>query len=118
MDIDPGFVRLGYWVNEPLELIEGDYHLRSEGWRWNQEGKSWTYDYMTSPCVDAGNPETPLGEELMAVPRDPYNEYGVNVRINMGAYGGTVQASMPPCGWAPPVDVDNNGTVDSLDLSE
>ena len=117
-DIDPGFVRLGYWVSEPLELIEGDYHLRSEGWRWYQEGKSWTYDYMTSPCVDAGNPGTPLGEELMAVPRDPDNEFAVNVHINMGAYGGTVQASMPPRGWALLSDLNNDGTVDSLDLSE
>jgi hypothetical protein len=119
MDVDPGFVRLGYWVSEPLELIEGDYHLRSEGWMWYQEGGSWTYDkYMTSPCVDAGNPNTALGEELMAVPRDPDNEWAVNVRINMGAYGGTVQASMPPRGWTLLYDLDNNGTVDSLDLSE
>ena len=68
--------------------------------------------------LGAGNPGTPLGEEPMTVPRDPDNEYAVNVRIDMGAYGGTVQASMPPHGWAPLSDLDNDGTVDSLDLSE
>ncbi|MHC4355477.1 MAG: right-handed parallel beta-helix repeat-containing protein, partial [Planctomycetota bacterium] len=102
IDMDPRFVRLGYWWEEPLELTEGDYHLRSEGWHWYSEGKSWTNDYVTtSRCIDAGNPDSPLGEELMSVPRDLDNEWGVNLRINMGAYGGTAQASMPPLGWTP-----------------
>ena len=38
----------------------------------------------------------------MSIPRDPNNEYGINRRINMGAYGGTCQASMPPLGWSLP----------------
>ena len=101
VDMDPRFVRLGYWSEEPLELTEGDYHLRSEGWHWNPDGKSWTYDYVTSPCIDAGDPDSPLGDELLSIPRDPNNEYGVNLRVNMGAYGGTAQASMPPLGWPP-----------------
>ncbi len=101
IDMDPRFVRLGYSSEEPLELTEGDYHLRSEGWHWNTEGKSWTYDYVTSPCIDAGSPDSPLGDEPLSIPRDPDNEYGVNLRINMGAFGGTRQASMPPLGWPP-----------------
>ena len=54
---------------------------------------------MTSPCIDAGDPDSPLRNELLSVPRDPDNEWGENLCINMGAYGGTAQASMPPLGW-------------------
>ena len=100
INMDPYFVGLGTWWEDPPELTEGDYHLSSRGWHWNTEGKSWTWDEtMTSPCVDAGDPDSPLGEELLSVPRDPNNEYGENLRINMGAYGGTAQASMGPLGW-------------------
>jgi len=74
----------------------GDYHLKSEGHRWDEDAEIWTYDHVTSRCIDAGDPASPLGNELMSVPRDPDNRYGVNMRINMGAFGGTVQASMPP----------------------
>ena len=117
IDTDPRFVRLGYWSEEPLELTEGDYHLRSEGWHWNTEGKSWTYDYVTSPCIDAGDPDSPLADELLSVPRDPDNEYGVNLRINMGAFGGTRQASMPPYGWTPLADLNNDGRMDLKNIA-
>jgi len=117
IDTDPCFVRLGYWIIDDATLIEGDYHLRSEGWRWNTEGKSWTYDYITSRCIDAGNPGSLLRGELMSVPRDPNNVWGVNLRINMGAYGGTGQASMPPHGWTIPADLTNDGMVNFLDFA-
>jgi hypothetical protein len=29
-----------------------------------------------------------FSEELLSVPDDPDNEWGENIRINMGAYGG------------------------------
>ena len=82
-----------------VEPANGDYHLQSEGHRWNMQNESWTYDYATSRCIDAGDPALPLGDEPMSVPRDPNNEYGINLYINMGAYGGTCQASIPPLGW-------------------
>lgn len=104
-------------IDITLELIEGDYHLRSQGWRWNTESQSWTYDSVTSPCVDAGNPGSPLRDEPVRVPRDPGNEWGVNLRINMGAYGGTRQASIAPHGWALLADLSNDGCVDYLDLA-
>ena len=74
----------------------------SEGHRWDRDAEIWVYDRVTSPCIDAGDPASPLGDELMSVPRDPDNRYGVNARINMGAFGGTSQASMPPLGWMVP----------------
>jgi hypothetical protein len=117
IDTDPCFVRLGYWIVDELTLVEGDYHLRSEGWRWNTEGKSWTYDFVTSRCVDAGNPGSPLHDELMSVPRDPNNMWGINLRINMGAFGGTGQASMPPHDWALLADLNNDGTANFVDFA-
>ena len=60
-----------------------DYHLVSEGGRWDSNSESWVNDGMTSPCIDAGDPQSPIGDELI-----PHGN-----RINMGAYGGTWQAS-------------------------
>ncbi|MHC4313351.1 MAG: right-handed parallel beta-helix repeat-containing protein [Planctomycetota bacterium] len=117
IDTDPCFIRLGYWLMDEVTLIEGDYHLLSEGWHWNTEGESWTYDYVTSRCMDAGNPASDLGDELMSVPRDPDNTWGVNLRINMGAFGGTAQAGMPPHGWALLTDLNNDGSVNYLDFA-
>jgi hypothetical protein len=134
IDIDPCFVRLGYWVQKPLKLIEGDYHLKSQGWRWSTESESWTYDDVTSRCIDAGNPGEPLGDEPLAVPRDPENIWGENIRINMGAYSGTKQASMAPTPfalglpppdighsnighWALLADLNNDGMVDVADVA-
>jgi len=131
IDTDPCFVRLGYWVQKPLKLIEGDYHLKSQGWSWNKDSESWTYDDVTSRCIDAGNPGEPLGDEPLTVPRDPENIWGENIRINMGAYGGTKQASMAPTPFAlglPPPDIEighwailadlnNDGTVDVADVA-
>ena len=135
-DTDPCFVRLGYWVqkNPPPILIEGDYHLKSQGWRWNADSKSWTYDDVTSRCIDAGNPGEPLGDEPLTVPRDPEGIWGENIRINMGAYGGTMQASMAPTPfalglpppdighseighWALLADLNNDGIVDMADVA-
>ncbi|HUT30240.1 MAG TPA: right-handed parallel beta-helix repeat-containing protein [Sedimentisphaerales bacterium] len=118
IEADPCFVRLGAWGYEPWpwELAEGDYHLKSEGWRLSEYGPWWVYDDVTSRSIDWGNPGCPLGEELMSIPRDPDNMYGVNVRINMGAYGGTAEASMAPHGWVLLSDLDNDGATTLVDL--
>lgn len=98
-----GILDKGNFYADPLfvDAANGDYHLKSEGWRWNESGESWTWDEVTSPCIDAGDPCSPLGDEPMSISRDPNNLFGLNQRINMGAYGGTPQASMPPLGWIP-----------------
>ncbi|NIP28251.1 MAG: hypothetical protein GWN67_08805 [Phycisphaerae bacterium] len=73
---------------EPLftDPNNGDYHLKSKAGRWDPNSKTWVQDDVTSPCIDAGDPMTPIGPE-------PLPNGG---RINMGAYGGTVQASKSP----------------------
>ena len=62
----------------------GDYRLRSNRGRYWPEHDIWVLDRLTSPCIDGGDPNTgPLDE--------PMPNGG---RINMGAYGGTLQASL------------------------
>jgi hypothetical protein len=61
-----------------------DYHLQSQGGRWDPNSEQWVLDAETSLCIDSGDPNSEWAEEMW-----PHGE-----RINMGAYGNTVQASM------------------------
>jgi hypothetical protein len=72
---------------------------------------------MTSQCIDAGNPGSPLNEELLSMPDYPGNPWGINLRINMGSYGGTGEASMAPYDWALLGDIDNDGVVNFRDFA-
>jgi beta propeller repeat protein len=83
-DDDPLFVSL-YWISSN-STEAGDYHLKSQAGRWDTDSQIWTQDSVTSPCIDKGDPAFPVGEE-------PAPNGGV---VNMGAYGGTEQASMTP----------------------
>lgn len=121
---DPGFVSHGYFEpnGHPYYIyddtwIDGDYHLMSEGWRWDTLRGVWTWDEVTSRCIDAGNPDVPLRREPLSIPADPNNDWGRNLRINMGAYGGTAEASIPPYGWAIRSDYNNDGIVNFTDLA-
>ncbi len=115
IDADPLFIARGHWaVTGPRSMLPvalpepdavwlpGDYHLKSEGWSWDAEQQDWAWDDVTSLCIDAGDPSLPLGDELPCASDDPLSERaGPNVRTNMGAYGGTVEASLAPHGWSP-----------------
>ena len=70
---------------DPLfgDADNGDYHLKSHAGRWDPATQSWVQDEVTSPCIDAGDPKSPVGDE-------PAPNGG---RINMGAYGATTEAS-------------------------
>jgi len=112
-----------------VDAEAGDYHLKSAGWRWDIDSGRWHYDEITSPCIDAGNPGWPLGDELLNTPDGPSNSWATNLRINMGCYGGTAEASIPPHGWSllaqswmktenrQPGDLDRNGIVNTADLA-
>ena len=64
----------------------GDYHLKSQAGRWDQASQRWVFDYVTSPCIDAGDPNSSVASE-------PFPDGAI---INMGAYGGTTGASKSP----------------------
>jgi len=69
-----------------VDLENGDYRLRSNRGRYWPEHDVWILDRLTSPCVDGGDPnDEPLDEPM------PNGN-----QINMGAYGGTAQASLSP----------------------
>jgi hypothetical protein len=61
-----------------------DYHLRSRAGRWEPSSQSWDQDALTSPCIDAGDPN----DDYSGEPQPN------GMLINMGAYGGTAQASL------------------------
>lgn len=108
MDMVPQFARTGFWdpngtpydANDDVWVM-GDYHLQSQGSRWDKVHQEWVSDDVTSPCIDAGNPEVGLGQELATAPDDPNGLWSENIRINMGAYGGTAEASLAPLGFSP-----------------
>jgi hypothetical protein len=91
ISVDPYFASLGYWDENGTpgdfnddSWIDGDYHLMSQVGRWDPITETWVSDDVISPCVDAGNPTSAWRNELL-----PNGK-----RINMGAYGGTPEASM------------------------
>ncbi len=108
-DVQGGWLGLGNIDADPCfaDPCNDDYHLKSQAGRWDANSESWVLDDVTSPCIDAGNPGCPLGDE----PNDLNN-----VRINMGAYGGTAEASKPPANWRSIGDMTNDWVVDSNDL--
>jgi predicted outer membrane repeat protein len=119
IDADPCFVDPGYWDpnGTPLDAdddswVNGDYHLKSQAGRWDPNTRSWVADNITSPCIDTADPNTPLGPE-------PFPNGG---RINMGAYGGTSEASKsyfgkPLCETIVAGDINGDCIVNSLDFS-
>jgi hypothetical protein len=74
IDADPLFV----------DPENGDYRLRSKRGRYWPEHDVWVLDRVSSPCIDGGDQSI-----------EPLNEPQPNGgRINIGAYGGTSQASL------------------------
>lgn len=91
IDANPQFVSQGVWAGNVW--TPGDYHLKSQGWRWNSAASSWVSDDVTSPCIDAGDPTAELLAEPLTAPQ---GGPAANSRIDMGLYGGTAEASLAP----------------------
>jgi hypothetical protein len=123
MDMDPRFVQAGYWADPADPSIEvgpddpdavwvaGDYHLKSQAGHWDREAETWIPDDVTSPCIDAGNPNGFLGAE-------PFPNGGF---VNLGAYGGTLEASRsyfgaPVCENQLAGDINGDCRVDLADI--
>jgi hypothetical protein len=118
INVDPGFVAPGYWElnstpDDPDDdyWIDGDYRLLSQAGHWDPISESWVQDDVTSPCIDAGDPNAPIGLE-------PFPNGG---RLNMGAYGTSSTASKtyfgdPVCDVILAGDINGDCIVDFKDL--
>jgi len=95
IDADPLFVARGSWTDAG-EWLPGDYHLKSEGWSWDVLQNAWSWDDVTSPCIDAGDSSASMGDEMPCEAGDVFSERATNAQLNMGAYGGTSEASLAP----------------------
>ncbi|MBN1123851.1 MAG: right-handed parallel beta-helix repeat-containing protein [Sedimentisphaerales bacterium] len=84
-DVQDGYPGTGNISAEPLFAPRAlpDYHLQSVYGRYDTITGDWVIDQQHSPCIDAGNPDDSFEKE-------PLPNGG---RINMGAYGNTIQAS-------------------------
>jgi len=118
IDVEPLFAEPGYWAhiddvnivvepNDPNAVwVDGDYHLKSQYGRWDPNSKTWVLDDVTSLCIDAGDPNSDWTAELW-----PHGKW-----INMGAYGGTSQASRSLSDAGNVADLNRDGIVDSADM--
>jgi peptidyl-prolyl cis-trans isomerase A (cyclophilin A) len=97
LDTDPCFVNYD----------SNNLNLQSTIWQWD-DVNGWGEGKNNSLCIDAGNPGCDLGDEGITT---------ANVRINMGAAGGTVKASVPPLEWRLLADIDNDGITDNIDFA-
>jgi len=100
IDRDPCFASLDAEGDPNL----WDLHLKSCFGRWNPSGLVWVSDSNTSACIDAANPDSDWSDE-------PWPN---GKRVNMGAYGGTEQASRN----GNPGDFNVSGLVDFEDFGE
>ena len=101
IDADP------YFAN----IDNNDFHLKSQAGRWNPDSQTWIQDDVTSACIDLGNPMSPIDWEFF-----PNGGF-----INMGAYGGTPEASKayfgePVCETIVAGDINGDGQVNRTDL--
>lgn len=116
IDVDPCFVDPGHWdangtpddTSDDVWVV-GDYHLRSQAGHWDRETEDWVLDEVTSPCLDVGDPNGPLGFE-------PFPNGGF---INLGTYGGSNEASRSYFGAPVCVqiagDINGDGIVNERD---
>lgn len=89
-----------------------NFYLKSQAGRWDPNKQTWVIDANTSPCIDAGDMASPIGYE-------PFPNGGI---INMGAYGGTAEASKsyfggPVCETIVAGDINGDCKVDFKDFA-
>jgi predicted outer membrane repeat protein len=100
INADPCFASF----NSNMDSNSWDLHLQSVYGRWDVNTQSWETDLNTSGCIDAGDPDSDWQDEI----------WPNGKRINMGAYGGTNQASRN----GNRADFNVDGAVDFADFAE
>jgi len=103
IDNDPNFASF----DTNTEPDTWDFRLQSQFGRWDNNTNQWITDADTSQCIDAGDPNSNWPQELW-----PHGG-----KINIGAYGGTPQASMSASQLGNIADLDHNDTVSTSDLT-
>jgi len=106
INLDPLFAN----ATDP-NLRKRDYHLKSLAGRWNPTTQMWVKDLVNSSCIDTGDPNDPNYSDWTA------ELWPNGRRINMGAYGGTPEASMSLLTVGNIGDLNNDDTVDFLDFA-
>lgn len=113
-NVQGGYPGEGNFDEDPLfaDPNNGDYHLKSQAGRYDPNTKTWIKDEVTSPCIDTGNPMSPIGHE-------PFPNGGI---VNIGAYGGTAEASKsyfgkPVCETIVAGDINGDCKVDFSDFA-
>ena len=96
LDADPCFV----------DPTGGDFHLRSAIGRFDAGSNTWVMDSQMSPSIDAGDLSGCWMAELY-----PHGRRG-----NLGAFGGTPQASLSGSAFGYRADLNHDGRVEWLDL--
>jgi hypothetical protein len=100
----PGDFASDPFFNAPAK---GDFHLKSATGRWDPNSQNWIQDDVNSPCIDAGDPNSEWTAEIW-----PHGQ-----RINIGAYGGTPEASMSSSRLGNIADLNRDGIVNLIDYS-
>ena len=108
--IEGGYTGQGNIDSDPLFVSSSasDYHLKSSLGHYDPWSRRWIKDdYYYSPCIDAGDPLDSFGFEPITNGK----------RINMGASGGTAEASKGDEGFILHVDKDNGSDYFNNGLS-
>jgi hypothetical protein len=103
IDDDPNFASF----DTDAEPDTWDFRLQSQFGRWDNNTNQWITGPDTSQCIDAGDPNSNWTQELW-----PHGG-----KINIGAYGGTPQASMSNSQLGNIADLDHNDMVSTSDLT-
>jgi len=80
------FQTFNSFTDDPLfgDAEAGNFYLKSTAGRWNPTSETWVTDDVSSPAIDAGDPDSPFDNEPT-----PNGD-----RVNLGAFGNTPYASM------------------------
>ncbi len=95
-----------------VDPSSGNYRLKSQAGHWSSLDRAWIADEVTSPCIDAGDPASPIGDE-------PFPNGGL---VNMGFYAATAEASKswfdkPVCETVVAGDINGDCVVDVRDFA-